>query len=118
MRIVIAEGFFRELMQKVDFQYIAWPGMKKIRWREQFILRYLLRRINQDRTAIKWPRQDTIFYIQTPPGPEMIKHEKKHLEQYKRDGVFKYFFRYWMQYLQYGYAGIDYVIEAKKAERN
>ena len=59
---------------------------------------------------------DKIYYLKFYPCQRMIRHEKKHLEQYKRDGVIKYFFRWWWQYITVGYENIDYEIEARRAE--
>lgn len=59
---------------------------------------------------------DKIYYIKNKPVGRWLKHECKHLEQYKREGVLKYFIIWWWEYLTIGYDNIRYEIEAKEAE--
>ena len=46
----------------------------------------------------------------------LIKHELEHLEQMKRDGKFRFAFRYLWRSLRYGYRNNPYEIEAREAE--
>lgn len=59
---------------------------------------------------------DTIYYLYSRPVGRMYRHELKHIEQYHREGVIKYFCRWWLQYITKGYENIDYEIEARAAE--
>lgn len=47
--------------------------------------------------------------------PAWRRHEDKHKEQIRIDGL-KFYFKYFWQYLTKGYGNIDYEIEARQAE--
>lgn len=55
------------------------------------------------------------------PGSEndqsLIRHEEKHLEQIKKDGIIIFTIKYLWWTLKYGYKNNPYEIEARKAEK-
>lgn len=73
-------------------------------------------------TIWKW-----VLYVDKEPSLELINHERIHLDQIKRDGVFTFYFRYLKDYFRlrrsglphfYAYKNIRYEQEAYKHERN
>lgn len=69
-----------------------------------------------DADFLAWPPDVVYFKAGIHPNDRMIRHECKHLEQYKRDGYLTYCRRWWGQYFTVGYDKIDYEIEAREAE--
>jgi len=59
-----------------------------------------------------------IYFLKNAPVGRWLRHEKTHLEQYKRDGVIKYFLKWWYEYFTIGYDNISYELEAKENENN
>lgn len=61
---------------------------------------------------------DKIYYIDAKSymDGKLRKHELMHIEQIKRDGVFKYMIRYNWYWVTVGYEKNPYEIEARKAE--
>ena len=47
-----------------------------------------------------------------------VRHEVCHVQQWKRDGIFLFFFQYIWYSLRYGYRNNPYEIEAREAEKN
>ena len=69
-----------------------------------------------------------VFYtdIKARVSDRLRRHEKKHVMQYKRDGIIKFLSRYFYEYLKNrikgmshgkAYLNISYEIEARKAEK-
>jgi len=57
-----------------------------------------------------------IFYNKAFYQETLRRHEWTHVEQIRRDGYIKFHLRYFKQYIQKGYMGIDYEIEAYKKQ--
>jgi len=67
--------------------------------------------------GLAMPFTDTI-YFRTPEDvtDKLLKHEKKHLEQMKRDGTVWFLIKYNWYWLTVGYVKNVYETEARKAE--
>lgn len=50
--------------------------------------------------------------------PQWVKHELKHVEQYRRYGFFRFIFLYLWQSARYGYHQNRFEAEAREAEEN
>ncbi len=48
--------------------------------------------------------------------PSWVLHELKHVEQYERLGFFPFLWRYFREYLKYGYYNAPLEVEARAAE--
>jgi hypothetical protein len=73
-------------------------------------------------TVWKW-----VLYSNKSPSPVLVNHERIHLEQIKRDGVIKFYWKYLFDYLRNrklgmnhedAYMSIPYEIEAYENQSN
>lgn len=64
---------------------------------------------------LAWP-PNIVYYLSKVPSAELLAHEEKHLDQYRRDGHVIYFIRWWWQFFTKGYQNIDYEVEALEAQ--
>ncbi|MDD2715812.1 MAG: hypothetical protein PHW04_07970 [Candidatus Wallbacteria bacterium] len=65
--------------------------------------------------ALAWP-PDTVYFVGDRPDKRLLGHECVHFRQYRREGLIRYFFRWWWQYFRVSYEKIDYELEARAAE--
>jgi len=54
-------------------------------------------------TIWKW-----VFYAEKNPDKILINHERIHLDQIKRDGVFKFYFKYLADYMALRFSGKEH----------
>jgi len=62
----------------------------------------------------------TLIFIWPPKEAtkvNLIKHEKKHVEQWKRYYIIGFIVLYFYQYVKYGYRNMPLEIEAREAEK-
>lgn len=60
--------------------------------------------------------RDTIYVRGNTLSHKLLRHEQKHLEQYKRYGVAKFLFYYFWYFICYGYETHPFEVEAKENE--
>jgi len=78
------------------------------------IIKSKLAHIFGDYTAITiWP---FIFSDKVPMDAPIERHERKHLEQWKRGFWIGFLFKYLYYHAKYGYWNNPYEVEARKAE--
>jgi hypothetical protein len=49
-----------------------------------------------------------ILFAKKDPGTVLMKHEMIHVEQIKQSGLFKFYFSYLLQYVQFRFKGLDH----------
>jgi hypothetical protein len=95
---------------------------RPIRIRENsFLARIAALQLQSQQCAIVW--KNTIHLhgcsrIDFLQHPAWLKHEYCHVQQWRREGTFRFLFQYIVYSFRYGYQQNPYEIEARNAEKN